>query len=90
MVDLSPGSLSPGTCDDGGMLLDELLGGFPRTAFMQEHYLKQPFARRSAAHPLQHLATWSLIDWLVEQTPCDLMLVRDGSLWPGERPATAR
>ncbi|HEX8704245.1 MAG TPA: cupin domain-containing protein, partial [Myxococcaceae bacterium] len=72
------------------MLLNELLSGFPRATFMREHYLQQPFARRSAAQRLQPLATWGLIDWLVEQTPCDLMLVRDGSLWSGARPTTAR
>jgi ribosomal protein L16 Arg81 hydroxylase len=72
------------------MLLDDLLNGFDRTTFMREHYLRQPFARRASAQRLQHLATWELIDWLVEKTPCDLMLVRDGALWPGERPTSAQ
>jgi ribosomal protein L16 Arg81 hydroxylase len=72
------------------MLLDELLNGFPRSTFMGEHYLRQPFARRSSAQRLQHLASWELIDWLVEHTPCDLMLVRDGALFAGERPTLAQ
>jgi ribosomal protein L16 Arg81 hydroxylase len=69
------------------MLLDELLEGVPRSTFLREHYLQRPFARRGAAERLKNLATWSLIDWLIDETPCDLMIVRAGALWPGERPS---
>jgi ribosomal protein L16 Arg81 hydroxylase len=72
------------------MLLDDLLQGFPRATFMKEHYLRSPFARRATAERLRGMATWSLVDWLIEKTPCDLLIVKSGTLWPGERPTSAR
>ena len=72
------------------MLIDTLLGDLPRSTFLQEHYLQQPLARRSAAAHLRELATWATVDRLVENPACDLLLVRDGKLWSGPRPTTAR
>ena len=72
------------------MLIDTLLGDLPRSTFLQEHYLQQPLARRSAAAHLRELATWDTVDRLVENPACDLLLVRDGKLWSGPRPTTAR
>ncbi|HYO57023.1 JmjC domain-containing protein [Archangium sp.] len=72
------------------MLIDTLLGDFPRSAFFQEHYLKQPLARPSTAAHLRELATWATVERLVETPSCDLLLVRDGVLWSGPRPTSAR
>jgi ribosomal protein L16 Arg81 hydroxylase len=71
------------------MLIDTLLGDVPRSVFLQEHYLRQPLARRAAAAHLSELATWATVERLVEHTSCDLLLVRDGKLWPGARPTRA-
>ncbi|WP_233165923.1 JmjC domain-containing protein [Archangium sp. Cb G35] len=71
------------------MLIDTLLGDIPRSTFLQEHYQKQPLAKPSTAAHLRELATWATVDRLVETTSCDLLLVRDGKLWPGARPRTA-
>jgi 50S ribosomal protein L16 3-hydroxylase len=71
------------------MLIDTLPGGFPRAVFLQEHYLKQPLARPSTAAHLRELATWSTAERLIETTPCDLLLVRDGVVWSGPRPTSA-
>jgi 50S ribosomal protein L16 3-hydroxylase len=72
------------------MLIDTLLGGLPRTTFFQEHYFQQPLARPAMAAHLRELATWATIERLVETPACDLLLVRDGVLWSGPRPTSAR
>ncbi|QDE87581.1 cupin [Myxococcus xanthus] len=72
------------------MLLDELLNGFPRERFLQEHYLRRPFTGASAAERLQRLGTWETIDFLVEETACDVLLARQGVPYPGDRPTTAK
>jgi 50S ribosomal protein L16 3-hydroxylase len=72
------------------MLIDTLLGDLPRSVFFQEHYLQQPLARPSSAAKLRELATWDTAERLIETPACDLLLVRDGKLWPGPRPTSAR
>ncbi|WNG39194.1 cupin [Archangium violaceum] len=72
------------------MLIDTLLGDLPRSTFFQEHYLQQPLARPSTAASLRELATWATAERLIESTPCDLLLVRDGEVWSGPRPTSAR
>ncbi|MFY0563706.1 JmjC domain-containing protein [Archangium lansingense] len=72
------------------MLIDTLLGDLPRSAFLQEHYQKQPLAKPSTAAHLRELATWATVERLVETPSCDLLLVRDGKLWTGPRPSSAQ
>lgn len=72
------------------MLIDTLLGGIPRSVFLREHYFQQPLARPSTAEELRKLATWDTAERLIETPECDLLLVRDGKLWTGPRPASAR
>jgi len=71
------------------LLLERLLGELPLSSFLGEHYLKAPLARRSAAAPFRELISWELMDRLVETPACDLILVRDGAMWSGDRPARA-
>jgi ribosomal protein L16 Arg81 hydroxylase len=72
------------------MLLDELLNGFPRERFLGEHYQKRPYSGRAAAEGLRKLGSWDTIDFLVEETACDLLLARQGVPYTGERPTTAK
>ncbi|MFP2926661.1 cupin domain-containing protein [Pyxidicoccus sp. 3LG] len=72
------------------MVLEELLNGFPRERFLREHYQKRPFTGRAAAERLRELGTWSVVDELIEQTPCDVLLARQGVPYTGERPRTAK
>jgi ribosomal protein L16 Arg81 hydroxylase len=72
------------------MLIDTLLGDLPRPVFLQEHYLQKPLARPAAAAHLRELATWATVERLVENPACDLLLVRDGVMWSGPRPTSAR
>jgi ribosomal protein L16 Arg81 hydroxylase len=69
--------------------MQQLLGDFPLPAFLAEHYLQEPLARRDTASPFKPLASREVIDRLVENPACDLLLVRDGAVYPGERPTTA-
>ncbi|MCP3136928.1 cupin domain-containing protein [Pyxidicoccus xibeiensis] len=72
------------------MVLDELLNGFPRERFLREHYQKRPFTGPAAAERLRELGSWSVVDELIEQTPCDVLLARRGVPYTGERPSTAK
>lgn len=72
------------------LVLEELLNDFPRERFLREHYQRKPFSGRAAAERLRELGTWSVIDELVEQTECDVLLARQGVPYTGERPSTAK
>lgn len=71
------------------LLLEEILGDLPLATFFRDHYLKAPLARHAAAERMRALASWELVDRLVEHTACDVLVVRDGKPWTGERPRTA-
>lgn len=71
------------------MLLPELLGDVPYAQFLETHYTRAPLVRRGTARALKALMNWNVVDRLVDQTACDLVLVRDGEVHRGERPASA-
>lgn len=69
-------------------VIDRWVGEDSRPAFWSQHYLRRAFARAGAARDLTGLLTWGRVAWLVEQTPCDLLLVRDGAAVRVERPGS--
>lgn len=71
------------------LLLQDLLGDLPAADFVRDHYLQRPLARAGTGGSLGPLATWEAIDRLVTDPGCDLVLVRDGRPFPGERPKDA-
>ncbi len=70
------------------MHLSRLLGSITPEAFFSEHYLRRPLLVQGTAGALAELATDARCE-RIAMAGCDLLLVRDGKLWRGERPADA-
>lgn len=58
-------------------------------AFMRDRYLKSPYVHRGGGAALAPLASREAIDRLVEQTACDVLVVREGTAHQGGRPSSA-
>lgn len=71
------------------LLLEKILGDLPVETFLSTHYLRTPIARAGCAKEQIPLVSWPLVDRLVETPGCDLLLVRDGKVFPGAAPRNA-
>ena len=69
------------------MLLEQLLGDVPRGAFVEEHYLRLPYARGGCQH-LAGYADWPTIQRLLAHPDADVIVGREGSRWGGATPTT--
>ncbi len=65
------------------MILEQLLGDVPRSVFMEEHFLRLPFAKAGGAGHLVGAAGWLLIEALLAQPGVDFLAARQGQLWAG-------
>jgi 50S ribosomal protein L16 3-hydroxylase len=70
------------------MILQELLGDTPVSQFIENYYLKLPFARPGGCGALTHLADWGTIDRILAQPNVDALVGRGGQQWPGGRTPT--
>lgn len=70
------------------LILERLLGGMSPQAFFEAHWLKSPLVVRGGGAAFVGLADRARVDALVQTPACDLLVVRDGALWKGPRPAT--
>ncbi len=70
------------------MILQELLGDIPAAQFIDNNYLKLPYARPGGARALTHLADWGTIDRILAQPDIDALVGRGGEQWPGGRTPT--
>ncbi len=70
------------------MLLSRLLAPSSPESFFSEHYLRRPLLVQGTAGAHADLATDERME-AVAIAGCDLLLVRDGKLWRGERPKDA-
>lgn len=68
-------------------ILDDLLGSIPVTTFLNEHYLKLPFASPAGCRHLSHLGDWESIERLLSVPAANVIVGREGRRWDGERPA---
>ena len=67
-------------------VLDTLLGPIPRRQFLEDHYLRLPFARAGGGETIGNLLRWPLIERLVADPAADLLVAKDGQLLPETRP----
>ena len=65
-------------------ILDELLGDLSVGSFLDQNYLKLPFARAGGAQSLVSLARWETAARLLQQSGVDLLIGRGGSQWTGD------
>lgn len=74
------------------MMIEQFLGDTPFAKFVEEYYLKLPFARSSGCTQVQELGTWTVIERLLGHAEVDAIAGRAGARWPGDKivPENAR
>jgi len=79
-------AVAPGTFQD-------LLGQFPSSQFFSEYLHRLPLALPDVGQSVTSLGTWTTVGLLIAAPDADLMIVRRGQVYSGERPvdlSTAR
>ena len=63
------------------MVLDKLLGKVSRASFMQQHFLRHPFALAGACRDWLHLGSWTTIErYSIQPVPgSNVITVRAGN-----------
>lgn len=69
-------------------MIEQLLGGFSRRQFIEQYYLRQPFSLPRESAPWTHLAGWAVVKSIVARTDADVLVVKDGRRWEGNRNPT--
>jgi ribosomal protein L16 Arg81 hydroxylase len=64
-------------------ILQELLGDIPAASFLDQQYLKLPFARNAGLNSWSRLADWSAVERLLRHPDADVIVGREGERWPG-------
>lgn len=66
------------------MVIEELFGDMPFAKFIEEYYLKLPFARASGYGRALEWGNWDAIDKLLVHAEIDAIAGRAGERWPGD------
>jgi 50S ribosomal protein L16 3-hydroxylase len=66
-------------------MIERLLGEFPLRQFIDDFFLRQPFSMPRAAAPLAHLGSWPVVESILVQPDSDVLVVKEGRRWEGER-----
>jgi ribosomal protein L16 Arg81 hydroxylase len=74
---------------DFTMALQQLLGTIATSQFLEQHYLKLPFALAGGCRHLCHLGTWAMLDRLLRQPLVDVIVGSQGQQFEGTAPADA-
>lgn len=70
------------------MVIEQLLGDLPKRTFVEEYYLKLPFSLPGRARPLVDAVDWGMVEAVLDQPDTDVLVVREGKRWEGEKPPT--
>lgn len=68
------------------MILERLLEQMPVATFIQDYYLKLPFARPGGCRNLAPLGSWQAVERLLAQPGVDVLVGREGRRWEGTGP----
>lgn len=60
------------------MILQTLLGDLSVADFLEQHYLKAPFARAGGCRDFQALGRWDVLNQIIAQTEVDVLIGREG------------
>ena len=63
---------------NGGMIIEQLLGPIPRAVFIEDHYLKLPFARAGGCRHLTALGSWQTVEGILAR-PEDVNVQMNGT-----------
>jgi len=66
-------------------MIEQLLGDFPLRRFIDEYFLRQPFSLPKGAAMLTHLGDWSVVAAVFAAAEADVLVVKDGRRWEGNR-----
>jgi 50S ribosomal protein L16 3-hydroxylase len=66
------------------LLIDELLGDFPRDRFLREYFLKLPFAYRAGCTQLESLGNGDTLNRVASDPSADVIVSRLGDRWTGD------
>jgi 50S ribosomal protein L16 3-hydroxylase len=72
-------------CGNLVSMIEQLLGDYPLRQFIDEHFLRQPFSLPRAAASVAHLGTWPVVESILAQPDADVLLVKEGRRWEGNR-----
>src|SRR5439155_9879351 len=70
------------------MALAQLLGPVPTAVFLEEYYLKLPFARPGGCAHLLGLGAWGAVEEILAHPGADVLARRGGTPWGGAGPPT--
>ena len=70
------------------MTLQQLLGDVPAASFLDQYYLKQPYARAGGCLDLTPLGGWAAVERLLAQPGADVLIGREGRQWDGPAPSS--
>lgn len=73
----------------GQTILSELLGTIPQATFLNEFYLRQPFALNNACHQFSALGDRAALIRLLSASGVDAIAGRQGATYQGEYPTTS-
>ncbi len=73
----------------GAKLLESMLGNVPVTRFLNEYFLRLPFAMPGGCASLVHLGSPDRVALLVARAGADLVAGRQGTPWTGPTPTDA-
>lgn len=67
------------------MIIDHLLGDVPLRNFIDDFFLRQPFSRPQAAAEYLSLGDWGVLNAILSQPEADVLVVKQGERWEGDR-----
>lgn len=70
-------------------MIEHLLGDTPLTAFLEQHFLKLPFARAGGCEGLKQRLAWPAAARIISHPEADLIISHDGGRADVPRPTTA-
>jgi 50S ribosomal protein L16 3-hydroxylase len=71
------------------MAIEQLLGSVPTATFIDDYYLKFPFARAGDCAHLLELGDWSVLGAILGRPGVDVLAGREGRPWDGPPPTSA-
>jgi ribosomal protein L16 Arg81 hydroxylase len=66
-------------------MIKQLLGDFPLRQFIEDYFLRQPFSKPQGAASLTRLGDWAVVESIVAQPAIDVLVVKEGRRWEGNR-----
>ena len=66
-------------------MIEKLLGEFPLARFIDEYFLRQPFSLPREAAAYAQLGNWPTVASILAQPDADVLVVKEGRRWEGNR-----